>query len=124
VAWSPPVDPVTGQAQWDNSSFSTGVVAPEAPKKSRGWRSSRKAEVGAAAGATGADLLLPSDMTAPSGSPVPGPYGSPLDPFAAGPPPGEGFPPPGESGPPPAKKSRTTLLLVVLLVVVVAAGAV
>jgi hypothetical protein len=127
VAWTPPVDPVTGQAQWDTSSFSSGVVAPEAPKKSRGWRSSRKAEAGAGvatAGLAGADVFTQADLTAPPGSPAPGPYGSPLDPFAAGPPPGEGFPPPGETAPPPAKKSRTTLLLVILLVVVVAAGAV
>jgi hypothetical protein len=136
VSWTPPVDPATGQTQWDNPASPTGVLAPEeaAPKKSRGWRKGSKATAaaaGAAAGVTGASALAsPGDLTPPApgagtgmGTAMP----SPSDPFfAAVPPagPGDGFTPPTTTEAPPPKSSRSTLLLVILLIVVVVAAGV
>jgi hypothetical protein len=149
--WKPPVDPVTGEAQWD-SAYGIGVDAAvpteEAPKKSKRaitWRRGAKAgATGAAVGAGAAALSespgapgvapgfasSPSDAPAGTGAWGTTPGGGPADPFggASFGPEGGTFPPDGGAGGksgPSGKNNRTAVLLLVgLLVVVVAGGAI
>ena len=89
--WSPPVDPVTGQALWDGQPGTAMAPSPELapPTKGRAKRKADKAAKAAAVasvatvGAVGAEAAV-------SGAPAaPMPGTAPFDPSVANPPPGE-----------------------------------
>ena len=124
--WSPPVDPVTGQALWDGQPGTAVAPSPELapPTKGRAKRKADKAAKAAAVasvatvGAVGAEAAV-------SGAPAaPMPGTAPFDPSVANPPPGE---PGGETGvaapegKPQGRNNRLLALMLVALVVVVAA---
>ena len=102
VTWQPPIDPVTGEAQWDRVDVvaASSVPVEETPKKKRGWRKGRKgAAAGAAAAPSAGAAAAPSagaaaapsadtaaapsadTAAAPPGPPRPAPPGG--DPFTA-----------------------------------------
>ena len=128
VSWVP-LDPATGQAQWDSATFPTdvlasgAVVAPEEaePKKSRGWRKGSKKTAAAVAEASA--LAPPNDLIL--GHPGMGagtPSAEPLGGAMPAADPGSGWTLPPEAEAAPEKKSRSMLVLVILLIVVVVAA--
>ena len=145
VIWKPPVDPVTGEAQWDGQPGVTAPppASPAPPARGRAKRKAKKADKAAQAAAVGtaaavstaavagteaATFASPLDSPpAPAGAVAPGAPGPVTAPFdtAPGPP-----PPPdpdaatGTAAPPDKPRGRKNRLLIFLFVafLVVVAG--
>ena len=147
LVWKPPVDPATGEVQWDGSPGpAAGIAVEEVPVKRKSFHRKPKpaapteaAAAETAVGAAAPGVIEAEGVTAPeapsgsapwgdqpwgepggdlSGTPSDGSgAGSPLDPFVVATAPLEEKPA--------AKSNRTTLLLLgALVVVVVVAGAI
>jgi hypothetical protein len=135
VVWKPPIDPVTGEALWDEP-FGPGVVHPpveDPPTTGRGRRRRSRDGAAGAVGAAGATALHGGTML---DDPTPGAeVGAPAvsaDPFVdartdawvGSPPP---IAPGEEAGSlepddePPSKNNRTVLILLVVLLLVIGA---
>jgi len=123
--WSPPVDPVTGQALWDGQPGTAGAASPELATPAKG-RAKRKADKAAKAAAVASVAAVGAVGTeaALAGVPAAIPVTTPFDPAVATPPPGEpgeafGVAAPDEQ--PRGRNNRMLALMLVALVVVVAA---
>jgi hypothetical protein len=135
--WSPPVDPLTGDALWQGQPGATEPAWPElaTPTKGRSKRKAAKAAAAAAAtsaavGVAGADVAPPGALPPPAvdtgyGAPAaPMPGTTPFDPTVATPPPGEPGAAFGAGAPedqPGKRNNRLLALMLVALVIVVAA---
>jgi hypothetical protein len=91
VVWTPPIDPITGEALWDGSPS----ITDNPPAKSRGWRKGAKTGAVAAAGAASAAAMAERSRATTTtaavetgaSSPVPATPRTPSAPDASTPPP-------------------------------------
>jgi hypothetical protein len=133
--WKPPIDPVTGEARWDQAAGPIGAVAPAvgAPGRTGQWRKRAKAR-DITAGAVAAGVPAPPATTAfdqatpaaRAGAPGAGLPGTAWTADRGGTPPpatpGDPAGPPHPDGGPARTRNRTTIVVLVVVLVLVIGG--